>query len=149
MSSMSDYLESGVLTHLFRTATFSKPPQLAICLATGALSDSMTGNLTLGGVSLEVANAGAYNRQVLDASDANWLWIGTQVSGSGNVDNIPDITFPVATAAWGVITHVAITDSGTYNAGHLLFHGPLQIAKTVTQNDQFKFSAGNLDIYAG
>lgn len=151
MSAFSDHLESGIITHLFRTASFPKPPTLAIALCSGAPVDSDTGgSLVSLGKELRAAGTsqtppGGYARQLLAPLDANWTFQG-QVNGSGNVDNASDITFGPATVDWGTVTHVAILDSGVYASGNVLFHGPLQTAKTINNTDTFKFSAGDLDI---
>lgn len=139
MSAMSDYLEGQIRAHIFRTASFTKPTVLAIALCTAAPVDADTGALT----GKEAANAGAYARQTLNPLDANW----TAPDGTGGLtDNASAITFPVATANWGTITHFAICDSATYGAGNLLFHGALTASKVVNTNDQIKFNIGDLDV---
>src|SRR3990172_598736 len=138
MAAASDFLEAEILKHIFRTGSFTKPTVLAISLCTAAPVDADTGALT----SKEVANAGAYARQTLNPLDANWTAPGV----GGLTDNASAITFPVATANWGTVTHVAITDSATYGAGNLLLHGALTTSKVVNTGDTFKFNIGDLDI---
>jgi len=138
MAAASDFLEAEILKHIFRTGSFTKPTVLAIALCTAAPVDADTGALT----SKEVANAGAYARQTLNPLDANW----TAPGAGGLTDNASAITFPVATANWGTVTHVAITDSATYGAGNLLLHGALTTSKVVNTGDTFKFNIGDLDI---
>ena len=43
MAALSDYLESGLLNHVFRGSTFAKPTDIAIALTSGAPLDSQTG----------------------------------------------------------------------------------------------------------
>ena len=43
MAALSDYLESGLLSHLFRNTAFSRPENIAIALTSGVPSDSDTG----------------------------------------------------------------------------------------------------------
>lgn len=144
MASASNFTESGVLSLIFLNVTFPDPPRtVAIALATGTLLDTMDGALG----NLEVANAGAYARVVYPRSGANWRFIVDGAGASGQINNVGAITFPTATANWGQVTHVAIVNSGVYGAGQLLFHGPLTVAKTVTTNDTFSFSDGNLSIF--
>lgn len=138
MSAASDFLEAEIIKHIFRTGSYTKPTVLAIALCTAAPVDSDTGALT----SKEAANAGAYARQTLNPLDANW----TAPGSGGLTDNASAITFPVATASWGTITHVAICDSATYGAGNLLLHGALTTSKVVGIGDTFKFNIGDLDI---
>ena len=138
MSAASDYLEGEVLKHIFRTGSFTKPSVLAIALCTSAPVDSDTGALT----GKEVASAGAYQRQTLNPLDANW----TAVGAAGLTDNASAITFPVATANWGTITHVAICDNATNGAGNLLLYGTLTTSKVVNTGDTFRFNIGDLDV---
>ena len=121
MSQMSDYLESQIRAHIFRTATFTKPSQLWIALYTSSPTDADTGTEVTGG---------SYNRVQLNPADANW----TAVSGTnGTTDNASAITFPAPTANWGQITHVGIRDANP--AGNLLIWGPLNTPKTVNNGD--------------
>lgn len=129
---------------MFRGGTFSKPASLAIALATGTLDDTMTGNLG----NLEVKNGAGYLRQVLPPGNANWSFTVDGQGSSGNVDNLSAITFPqCVNSGWGTVTHLAIMDSGGYGAGNMLFHGALNVSKTVTVGDTLSISAGNLDCY--
>lgn len=43
MAALSDYLESGLLNHIFRNSTFSKPTSIAIALTSGVPIDSHNG----------------------------------------------------------------------------------------------------------
>jgi hypothetical protein len=43
MAALSDYLESGILNHIFRNVTFSKPSNIAIALTSGVPLDSDNG----------------------------------------------------------------------------------------------------------
>jgi hypothetical protein len=140
MPAMSDYSESGILSHLFRTDTFTKPLTVGIAL-TGAppvYTDT-------GASSKELANSGSYARQVLAPLDANWAF--TTTSASGQVSNSSDITFPVATADWGWVSGVILTNSGVYGAGRSLAYGSLTVPKLVGSGDQLKISTGNLKVY--
>ena len=44
MAALSDYLESGVLNHIFRDLTFAKPSNIAIALTSGVAIDSQDGS---------------------------------------------------------------------------------------------------------
>jgi hypothetical protein len=44
MAALSDYLESGLLTHIFRGSSFNKPSTIAIALTSGVPKDSDTGS---------------------------------------------------------------------------------------------------------
>lgn len=140
MPFFSDYLESGVLSHLFRTDTLPKPGAIGVALCGTAPADSDT---VLTGK--ELANAGAYARQVTGPSDATWSF--TFTNGSGSVTNVATITFPVATADWGWISGVALTNSGVYGAGAYLVGGSLAVPKLIGNGDQFKLNPGDITLY--
>jgi len=138
----TNYTESGVLNHIFRTSTFSKPSTIAIALLSTPANDTLTG-VTMD----EVANAGSYARVDLGSpADADWDFMD-QVSGSGHIQNTAAITFPSATAAWGAVSGVAIVDSATFGAGNLLYHASLDTVRTVENTDTFEFAIGSIDIY--
>lgn len=103
---------------------------LRIALYTAAPSDAGGGTEVSGG---------SYARQSYDPADANW----TAASGTdGLTDNASQISFPVATANWGTITHLAVLDP----AGNFLLWGALAASKTINTGDQFVLPAGQLDI---
>jgi hypothetical protein len=43
MAALSDYLESGLLSHIFKNAAFTRPTEIAIALTSGVPVDSNTG----------------------------------------------------------------------------------------------------------
>ena len=104
-----------------------------VALYTSATTDAGGGTEVTGG---------AYARVQFDPLDANW---NAPSGGNGLVDNALDITFPVPTANWGTVSHVALYDALT--GGNSLIHGALTTSKTVNNGDPApKFSAGDLDI---
>lgn len=138
MAAMSNYLESQVITHIFRTGTFVKPTSLALALCTAAVTDTHTGaNIP------ELANAGSYARQAVNPNDT--MWTGP-TSGNGTTTNTPAITFPTASADWGTISYVAIVDNASYGAGNLIFYGALATTKIVSNGDTFQFASTNLQV---
>lgn len=139
--SFSDYAESGVLSHLFRTDTFTKPSAIGVALCSNVPVDADTGALSTGH---EVANAGSYTRQALNPLDANWSF--TYTNGSGSVSNASAITYTAASADWGWVSGVAICDSTSYGGGKMLVGGALATPKLVGNGDQFKFNIGDIVI---
>lgn len=132
MAALSDYLEAQLLSHVFRTGTYTKPATVYVALFTGAPSDSGGGTEVSGN---------AYARQPIVSADAQW----TAPGAAGLIDNVAAITFPVATpAGWGTITHIGLFDAAT--AGNLLFHGALTASKAIGAGDQLIIPAGNLDV---
>jgi hypothetical protein len=149
MPRMTNYLESGLIQHLFRTGSFTKPTVIAIALCSGAVVDTDTGALLtkeLGGGGTPGSPPGGYNRQTLNPLDANWDAI-TQVNGSGLTSNTSTLTFGPATADWGTVSYVAVVDNSGYGSGNVLMYGQLQTAKTVGNGDSLQIAAGALDIY--
>lgn len=83
---------------------------------------------------------------------------GTEVSGGsyartnvtisaasgGSTANSADVTFPTATASWGVVTHMAIWDSA--GTPVMLWYGPLTASKTVDNGDTFRIPSGSLTL---
>jgi hypothetical protein len=137
MGAFSDTLENAVLDHVLnngRALEYTPPTTLYIALFTsnGGLENNTEG-------SQDEVSGGAYARQSLDGA-TNYF---TPASG-GETSNYADIEFPVATADWGTITHMAIMDALT--SGNVLFWGELTSSKLIETGDQFKFTAGNLDL---
>jgi hypothetical protein len=82
---------------------------------------------------------------------------GTEVSGGSYVreavtfavtgdtaSNVAAIEWPVATANWGTITHIAVFDALT--AGDQIAYAPLTSAKTIASGDVLRIPASELDI---
>ena len=144
MAAMSDFLESGIIDHLLRTITFSKPSNISIALLTNHDANWALDAKT--GVTIPAAaNASAYARKSLSApADATWDLPGT---GSPTTSNTAAIEFAAASGGdWGYVSGIAIVDSLTYAAGNVLFHGALTTPRIVTDGDTFKFNAGDIDI---
>lgn len=139
--SFSQYAESGILGHLFLTASLSKPAAIGVALCANVPADADTGALT----GKELANTGAYARQSVPAADANWAFSYT--NGSGTITNVGTITFPVATADWGWVSGVALCDSTTFGGGNFIIGGSITTPKLIGNGDQFKFNAGDIKLY--
>jgi hypothetical protein len=147
---MSDYLESGLIQHLFRTGSFTKPSVIAIALCSGTVTQTDTGALLtkeLGGGGTPGSPPGGYNRQTLNPSDSNWSAITQTGASSGLTDNLSAITFGPATADWGTVTYLAITDNSGYGSGNVLMFAPVTTPKTIQNGDSITIGIGNLDIY--
>lgn len=91
-------------------------------------TNSVFGNTYTSGSSTGIKNDGTYN-----ATSS-----GLAGSGSGI------ITFPQATASWGVVTAVALLDNST--GGNIIWYGTLTNSKTVDANDTVSFAAGDLQL---
>jgi hypothetical protein len=127
MSAASDYLENALLDHVLKNTAYTQPTNLYVGLYTAD-----TG-LEANSPSAEVSG-GSYARQSAAFAAAS----------SGSASTSATITFPAATANWGTITHVAVTDAST--GGNVLFWGAVTSSKTIESGDTFQISSGNLTI---
>lgn len=125
MSEMSNYLENALINVTLRNTAFTAVATPYIALFTSDPTDAGTGTEVSGG---------SYARTSATFS----------ASSSGATANSADITFPTATASWGVVSHIGIYDAST--SGNLLFHTPLDTSKTIDKDDIFKISSGNLSV---
>jgi hypothetical protein len=130
--SATNYLENAVLDHLVGNSVLTGGV-IYVALAT-AISDSELGTFT------EVSESGTgYVRQQAAAGD--WA-----TSSGGTVTTSGNLQFPVATASYGTVTHVVLTDSATYGGGNVWIIQALTTPKTVDTDDQFVINNSNLSI---
>jgi len=145
MANMSDFLENALIDHLFRATAYTAPATLYIALSSGTLSDASTG------AAMSEVTGGAYARVSIVSSTANWYSTNGTTSGAssgtgGTTSNVAAINFPTATADWGTVQSVAITDTQGTGAGQILFWGPLTSSKVVSNGDTFQFAVGSLSV---
>ena len=139
MAAMSDYLENLVLDAcLGKADTYAAgaldKPDVWLGLFTVGPSDAG------GGTEVTIGADNYARRQVPnETGDANWV-----DAVGGLKKNAAAFAFGTASGSWGTITHVGIFDAAS--AGNLLFHGPLNTAKTVGSSDTFSFGIGDLQI---
>jgi len=168
MAALSDYLESGLLNHLFRGATFSKPSNIAIALTSGVPKDSDTGvNLHNGGTLWELPSGTSptdgsaqqltgYARISLgdpsSAGDGKWDHEADDIDvGSGVIKNASSFLFDTgegsaALVDWGWVSGIAIVDSGEWGTGNLLMWAALDNPRIIYTGDTVKFDASTLQI---
>jgi hypothetical protein len=136
MSAASNYLENKVLDHVLGEGgrNYTSPATLYVALFNNTSGNAIT-NLEAGTLTDEVSTGGtAYGRKTVDFAAA----------AGGSASTNGDVTFDVATASWGTVTHAAVMDAAT--TGNVLFYGALTVAKTVTTGDTFKITSGQLTI---
>jgi hypothetical protein len=153
MAALSDYLESGLLHHLFRSDSFQKPSGICIALTSGVPIDSDTG-LTIPELpsGIDGVDTGYRRKDLGDPSsvgDAIWSFTTTSDDDpkgglSGVVGNSDSITFETALTDWGWVSGVAICDSGA--GGNLLMHAELGNARKIYIGDSVKFDTDTLQI---
>lgn len=107
MGSVSDYTELALLNHVFNAA-YTPVATIYVALCTADPTDAGTGASMS-----EAANANGYARTAITFGAA----------ASRKVVQNVGVTFPLASGAWGTITHYALVDTGTYGAGNLLASG--------------------------
>jgi hypothetical protein len=127
MAEMSNFLENALLNATLNATTYTAPATVYVSLWTSDPTDAGSGTEVSGG---------SYARTAVSFATAS----GT----SGNVLNDADVTFPTATASWGVVGWIGINDAAT--AGNLLYHTALDTSKTIDSGDIFKISTGNLSV---
>ena len=134
MAGLTNYLEDKIINHVFGTTTYDRPTNWYVGLLTAAPSDSAGGTEVTGG---------AYARQVCAFT----------ISGSGTAQaaNTSAITFPTATADWGIVGWIGIYDA--ISSGNLVAYQNLQksdfsttTTKTVNDGDIFKFNVTTIKI---
>lgn len=158
MANLSDYLESGLLNHIFRGETFAKPLGMAIALTSGIPVESGNAkNQYTGGHLLELPSGNStgdtgYARVDLKppASYGNATWkFSTDEEfavGSGFIKNCNTIYFGTALQEWGWVSGIAICNSGVFGSGSLLMQSQLDNPRYVFKGDSLKFDAGQLRI---
>ena len=125
MAEFSNYLENALISAVLRNTSYTSPATVYVSLYTSDPTDADTGTEVTGG---------SYARTSVTFG----------APSNGVSTNSADITFPTATASWGTVTHIGIHDAST--SGNLLFHTPLDTAKTIDSGDIFKISTGNLSV---
>jgi hypothetical protein len=125
MAEMSNFLENALINATLRNTTYTSPATVYVSLWTSDPTDAGSGTEVSGG---------SYARTAV-----------TMGAPSNGVSlNSADVTFPTATASWGTVGWIGINDALT--TGNLLYHTPLDTAKTIDSGDIFKISTGNLSV---
>jgi hypothetical protein len=125
MAEMSNFLENALINATLRNTTYTSVATVYVSLWTSDPTDAGSGTEVSGGSYARTA--------VTFAAPSN-----------GVTTNDADVTFPTATASWGVVGWIGINDAAT--SGNLLYHSPLDTSKTIDSGDIFKISTGNLSV---
>jgi hypothetical protein len=150
-TALSDYLESGLLHHIFKGQVFLKPDEIAIALCSGVPVDADTGE-TIPELPSGINGSGTgYARISLGdpSTQGNTTWIYEQQDhdyGSGLIKNSGSIVFEKALIDWGFVSGIAITDDSQYGSGNLLMHSELSNPRIIYKGDAVKFDVTNLKI---
>ena len=122
---MSNFLEDALINATLRNTTYTSVATVYVSLWTSDPTDAGSGTEVSGG---------SYARTAVTFG----------APSNGVTTNSADVTFPTATASWGTVGWIGINDAST--AGNLLYHSPLDSAKTIDSGDIFKISTGNLSV---
>lgn len=128
MSAASNYLETKIFDHVFRNTAYTPAATLYLALFT---STATTAELEAGTLTNEVTG-GSYARQTVSFS----------APSNGVGSNSGSITFPSASAGWGVIRYVAVMDAST--AGNVLWYAQLSSDVTINSGNTFQFNASSV-----
>ena len=122
---MSNFLENALINATLRATTYTSVATVYVSLWTSDPTDAGSGTEVSGG---------SYARTAVTFG----------APSNGVTLNSADVTFPTATASWGTVGWIGINDAAT--SGNLLYHSPLDTAKTIDSGDIFKISTGNLSV---
>jgi hypothetical protein len=125
MAEMSNFLENALINATLRATTYTSVATVYVSLWTSDPTDAGSGTEVSGG---------SYARTAVTFG----------APSNGVTLNSADVTFPTATASWGVVGWIGINDALT--TGNLLYHSPLDTSKTIDSGDIFKISTGNLSV---
>lgn len=118
---VSNYLADALLNQVFRNIAYVQPPVVFVAL--------YTSNPTAADTGIEVSG-GAYARQVVQYAAP------VTEAGKRTLKNNAEIVFPIATADWGLITHIGIRDAEA--AGNLLYFGSITNEKSILSGDRLR-----------
>lgn len=135
---ISNYLANELLDHCFNNAAFTTTASSTyIGLWTATLDDTSTG-ATAG----EPAGGSYAREEVSENGGTSPTW---SLAASGAVTTLAAVTFTTATASWGTISYMGITDSLTTGAGNMLFYANVT-DKAVGDGDTAEFATGDIDV---
>lgn len=119
----SHYLDNTFLNAALRGIPFTPPSTIYVALYTSAP--------TVSGGGTEVTGGGYIRQTVSFTTPVN-----------GQVSNVLDVVFPIASAAWGTVMAFGLLDAPA--AGNLLYYNLLSVPRLVSVNDQVRFPVGQL-----
>ena len=119
MGRLTNYAATQCLNHVFNAA-YTNVSTLYLALCTADPTDTATGSSCN-----EVADASAYARTAISFG----------VAAARVITQDAQVTFPLATGAWGAVTHWCIVDNAGHGLGNALAYGAF--------NSSFAPVAGN------
>jgi hypothetical protein len=132
---MSDFLENELLDHVFNNAAYTAPSSVWIALFTSA-----TG-LETNNQANEVSGTGYARLEVGGASGRSFI-----VAAARGTENNEDWQFANPGAGgWGTVVAMAVCDAST--TGQILMYCDLTVNRTINQDDDVIFSAGEIKFF--
>ncbi|MEK4349665.1 MULTISPECIES: phage tail fiber protein [Paenibacillus] len=126
---ISNYLSAALLNAALRNTAFTGPATVYIALYKSDPTAADTGTEVSGG---------SYARQAVT------FGAPTLVSGQQTVANTAEVVFPVATADWGLVTHIGLRTAAT--GGSLLWTKPLDNPRTLLVGDRPRFAVSSTSV---
>lgn len=159
MADLSDYLESGLINHVFRGGTFAKPGNITIALTSGEIPDNATG-ATLPELPYRYSNGtlSGYDRINLGdpaiSGNVNWKFDADVYAASGGViKNCFQLIWDSAAQesagssyGWGWVSGIAIVDDNDIGEGNVLMKATLDNPREVFAGDTLLFNSEQLII---
>ncbi|MEE4578827.1 hypothetical protein [Paenibacillus polymyxa] len=130
--SKSNWWKTACINAALRGTNFTAPQIVYIALYTSNPTDADTG---------QEVNGSGYVRQAVTFG-APIITDRRAVASS-----TADVSFPIATSEWGLVTHIGIRTAAT--GGNLIYHGAVKTPRTVQTNDTLRFMAGQISIDEG
>lgn len=126
---ISNKLSESVFNHVLRNIPYTAPTTIYLALYKSDPTPADTGTEVTGGSYVRIPITFA----------APTLEVGQQT-----VKSAADIEFPVATADWGLVTHVGLRSALT--GGDLLWSKAVDNPRTIQTGDKPKFLAGGTSV---
>jgi hypothetical protein len=129
---LTNYLGNALLDHTFGKQTFTASTTLYVGLATAVDSS--------GTVTGEPASTNGYARVAITNNDVATVWSTAAAKSKNNSHSA--ITFPAATASWGTLTVMFISNTAT--TGSIYCYGNLTASITPVAGVAPVITPGNL-----
>lgn len=123
---ISNWLSAQLLNATLRNTVFTPPSTVYLALYISDPTAADTG---------QEVSGGAYSRKAITFAAP------AVENGKQTVKSSADVEFPVATADWGLVTHVGLRTAAT--GGNLMWSVPIPSPRTIQSGDKPKFLAGS------
>jgi hypothetical protein len=130
---MSNYLRNKILDHIYKNTPYTPPATVYVALYTSNPTDLNTGTEVSGG---------GYARQPITFGANADVTINTEKYKQ--TSNNANVSFPQATANWGIVTHFGIFDAAS--GGNLLDYDPLTTSRNILSGDNYAFLTNQLKV---